>query len=52
MATKQPDCVRRSGEERYRHLFEHVPICIFVIDLTANSAAILEVNRRAQLVYG
>lgn len=52
MATNRPDSVRQHGEERYRHLFEHVPIGIFVIDLTAIPPAIVEVNRRAELVYG
>lgn len=40
------------GEQRYRHLFEHMPICIFVADLTVTPAALLEANRRAELVYG
>jgi len=44
--------VSQTGGRRYRHLFEHAPICIFVIDLTADPATILEVNRRAELVYG
>jgi PAS domain S-box-containing protein len=38
--------------QRYRHLFEHAPICIFVIDARVPPATILEVNRRAELVYG
>lgn len=42
----------QAGEERYRHLFEHAPICIVVIDLTTVPLSILEVNRRAQLIYG
>jgi len=41
-----------AGEQRYRHLFENLPICIFVADLTVNPAVILEVNRRAELLYG
>jgi PAS domain S-box-containing protein len=40
------------GEQRYRHLFEHMPICIFVAGLTVTPAVIPEVNRRAELVYG
>jgi PAS domain S-box-containing protein len=44
--------VRQAGEQRYRHLFESVPICIFVADLTVTPATILEVNQRAELVYG
>jgi PAS domain S-box-containing protein len=52
MKTSQTDSRSRASEQRYRHLFEHAPICIFVIDLTASPATILEVNRRAELVYG
>ena len=29
-----------------------MPICIFVVDLTLPTATILEVNRRAELIYG
>jgi PAS domain S-box-containing protein len=42
----------QASEQRYRHLFQHVPICIFVADLTAAPLTILEANRRAELVYG
>jgi PAS domain S-box-containing protein len=49
---KQNDCTSQTGERRYRHLFEHAPICIIVIDLTESPATILEVNRRAELVFG
>jgi PAS domain S-box-containing protein len=52
MVTNQADSASQTGEQRYRHLFEHAPICIFVIDLTESPATILEVNRRAELVYG
>jgi len=50
--TCQSDGVSQPGEQRYRHLFENMPICIFVADLTVTPAVILEVNRRAELVYG
>ena len=40
------------GEQRYRHLFENMPIGIFVVDLTVSPAVILEANQRAGLVYG
>lgn len=40
------------GEQRYRNLFEHAPICILVIDLTASPETVLEVNRWAELIYG
>jgi PAS domain S-box-containing protein len=52
MATSQADSGGQVGGRRYLHLFEHAPICIFVIDMTADPATILEVNRRAELVYG
>ena len=52
MVTSQSDSASQAGEQRYRHLFEHVPICIFVADLTVTPATILEANRRAELVYG
>jgi PAS domain S-box-containing protein len=53
MVTNQRDGrAHQTGGRRYRHLFEHAPICIFVIDLTASPATILEVNRRTELVYG
>ncbi len=42
----------QATEQRYRHLFENMPVCIFVVDLTAAPAVILEVNRRTELVYG
>jgi len=50
--SSQSNSARRAGEQRYRRLFESVPICIFVADLTAGSVTILEANRRAGLVYG
>ena len=42
----------RASEQRYRHLFANVPICIFVAELTVVPTTILEANRRAELVYG
>src|SRR5512136_3072924 len=52
MVTSQADSASQAGEQRYRHLFENMPICIFIADLTVTSATILEANRRAELVYG
>ena len=52
MMTDQLSPPRQANEQRYRHLFEHVPICIFVVDLAASPATILEANRRAELVFG
>jgi PAS domain S-box-containing protein len=50
--TSLTESADRAGEQRYRHLFEHMPVCIFFADVTANPAIILEANRRAELVYG
>jgi PAS domain S-box-containing protein len=47
-----PIAALSAGEQRYRRLFENLPICIFVADLTVTPAVILEANRRAELVYG
>ena len=47
--------IRKHGsasEQRYHHLFENMPICIFVADLAVTPTVILEVNRRSELVYG
>jgi PAS domain S-box-containing protein len=52
VGTSQTDRANRAGEQRYRHLFENMPICIFVADLNVTPATIVEVNRRAELVYG
>ena len=52
MGIIQTDRVSQAGEQRYRHLFEHMPVCIVVTDVTATPATIIEVNRRAELVYG
>jgi len=52
MVTNPADSATQTGEQRYRHLFDHAPICIFVIDLTMSPVTILEVNRRAELIYG
>ena len=42
----------QNGDRRYRQLFEHMPICIFVADLAVVPAVIIEVNRRTELVFG
>jgi len=47
----QPD-FEQASEQRYLHLFENMPICIFIADLTVTPVVILEVNRRTELVYG
>jgi PAS domain S-box-containing protein len=55
MMTNQIDSTKagiRASEQRYRHLFANVPICIFVADLTVVPATIVEANRRAELVFG
>ncbi len=43
---------QHAGEQRFRHLFEHAPISILVVDLTSIPVMILEGNRRTELVYG
>lgn len=50
--TSQSESARQAGEQRYRHLFEHMPICIFVADVTQTPAIIVDANRRAEQVYG
>jgi len=52
MLINQANSGSQAGEQRYRHLFEHMPICIFVVNLTVSPAIILEVNQRTELVYG
>ncbi|HSN77570.1 MAG TPA: PAS domain-containing sensor histidine kinase [Anaerolineae bacterium] len=52
MTIDPSDGASRVNEQRYRHLFQSVPICIFVADLAVTPTTILEVNRRAELVYG
>ena len=46
------DPAGKASEQRYRHLFEHMPVCIFVADTTVTPPILLEVNQRAGLVYG
>ena len=50
--TRQSESADRAAEGRYRHLFEHLPICIFIADLTMPLVTILEANQRAAVVYG
>ena len=52
MDTGEANNTNQNSEQRYHHLFEHAPISIFIIDLTVSPLTILEVNRRAELVYG
>jgi PAS domain S-box-containing protein len=52
MATNQANSATQASEQRYRHLFENMPICILVADLTVTPAVILEVNRQTELVFG
>ena len=52
MVTNHSIRARQAGEQRYRNLFDHMPICIFVADLTARPATLVAANRRAELVYG
>jgi PAS domain S-box-containing protein len=52
LVTNHSSSARQAGEQHYRHLFEHMPICIFVVDLTVHPATLVTANRRAELVYG
>ena len=40
----------RAGGNHYRHLFEHLPICILTVNVT--TAVIADANQRACVVYG
>jgi PAS domain S-box-containing protein len=40
------------NEQRFRHLFENVPLCIFEVDVSSTPPVILAANRRAEAVYG
>ncbi|MBC8447959.1 MAG: PAS domain S-box protein [Chloroflexi bacterium] len=42
----------RESQERFRNLFEHVPLCIFEVDLTQTPPTILQASRQAEQVYG
>ncbi len=42
----------QANEQHYRHLFENMPICIFVVDLAVMPVVILDANSRARLTYG
>ena len=52
MAASSKDSASLAGEHRHRHLFENLPICILVADLTVTPAVIVEVNGRAARLYG
>jgi PAS domain S-box-containing protein len=52
MITDQTHNPSQANEQRYRQMFVNMPICIFVVDLTLTPATILEVNKRAELIYG
>jgi PAS domain S-box-containing protein len=49
---KQAKKSARANEQRFRHLFENVPLCIFEVDLCAAPPVILAANRRAEALYG
>ncbi len=52
MVAKEYNRSSVGGEQRYRHLFDNIPVCIFVADVKAIPATVVEANRRAELVYG
>ena len=49
---QQAEASARANEQRFRHLFENAPLCMFEVDLAATPAVILTANRRAEAVYG
>ncbi len=52
MVTNQSNSTNQASEQRYRHLFENLPICIFTADLTVTPPVILQVNKRTEVVFG
>jgi len=52
MAIDPTNSAIQASEQRYRHLFENLPISIFFTDLTVTPPAILQVNKRTELVFG
>ncbi len=49
---KRAESSVHANEERFRHVFENVPLCIFEVDLNSAPPVILSANRRAEAVYG
>jgi len=49
---EQAETSARANEQRFRHLFENAPLCIFEVDLSSTPPVILAANRRAEAVYG
>ncbi len=49
---RQAETSARANEQRFRHLFENAPLCIFEVDLSSTPPVILAANRRAEAVYG
>src|SRR5689334_18466051 len=52
MSISQASSESQLGEQSYRHLFKHLPICLVVAELTATPVIILDVNQRTEMVYG
>jgi PAS domain S-box-containing protein len=52
MLIHQANSGSQAGEQSYRHLLKHLPICILVVDLSATPAVILDINQRTEMVYG
>jgi PAS domain S-box-containing protein len=49
---QQAEASARANEQRFRHLFENAPLCIFEVDVSSTPAVILAANHRAEAVYG
>jgi PAS domain S-box-containing protein len=49
---QQAEASARANEQRFRHLFENAPLCIFEVDVSSTPAIILAANHRAETLYG
>ena len=52
MVTDQTNSAIQAREQRYRHLFENLPVSIFIADLKVTPPVILQVNKRTEVVFG
>ncbi|MGB0386321.1 MAG: histidine kinase [Ardenticatenaceae bacterium] len=49
---KRAEKIAQANEQRFRNLFEKVPLCLFALDISQRPAAIVEANPRAEAIYG
>jgi PAS domain-containing protein len=52
MVSNQTQNASQASEQRYLHLFENLPVCIFIVDLTVTPPVILQANKRTEVVFG